>query len=215
MNEPSKYQPEYNDKRRTLNKSYLVEPIIRNRIKDSIFYKQYLYLTNEQTILPVIVNQVKYIGGLDANNRPSPFLCCFLRLLEINPSNDIIKLYLSRFEFKYLVCLTLMVIRMTKKSVDIYTIYDNYLTNYSKLRYLLPSPEFVNGIPVNYGVTFMDQFIDDLLKKDRVVGLILPRLDRRTKLVENGLISERVYHVTSLDQEEEEEAEEEFVSDSD
>lgn len=231
MNHTSKTQPEYNDKRKALNKSYLVETIIRHRIKDSIFYKQYLYLTNEQTILPVIIKHVKYIGGLDSNNRPSPFICCLLRLLEINPSSDIINLYLTQLEFKYLVCLALLFIRLTRSSQEIYSVFDNYWTNYSKLRTLLQTPEFINGMPINYSVTYMDQFIDDLLRKQRVVDLILPRVEKRSKLVDSGLVADRVYHVTSLnesyDQESEEQElkpansdeagdmEDDFVSDSD
>lgn len=231
MDHTSKFQPQYNDKRKALNKSYLVETIIRNRIKDSIFYKQHLYLTNEQTILPVIITHVKFINGLDSNNRPSPFICCLLRLLEINPSNDIINLYLNHTEFKYLICLTLLLIRLTKKSVQVYSILDNYWTNYSKLRVLLPTPEFINGVPVNYTLSYMDKFVDELLRNERVVDLILPRLEKRNRLVDKGLIGERVYHVTSIEllkeaiseqeegeeaeNEEEEEEEEEFVSDSD
>lgn len=191
-------QAEYNDKRNVFNKSYLLETIVRNRIKDSIFYKQYLYLTNEQTILPVIIDRVKYIKGLDNNNRPSPFICCLLRLLEINPPNKIIQLYLKYPQFKYLTALILIFIRLTKPAIEIYTIFDGYYTNYRKLRTQLTTPKFDNGIPINFGISHIDELVDELIIKDRVVDIILPRLASRETLVEKGLINERIYHVTIL-----------------
>lgn len=198
-----------------LNKSYLLETIIRNRIKDSVFYKQYLFLTNEQTILPVIVDHVHYIKGMNSNSRPSPFICCLLRLLEINPSSEILKIYLNQDKFKYLIVLVLMFIRMTKKSEEIYNLFDNYITNFAKLRIQLNDPEFVNGIPKSYSICYLDEFVDDLLTKQRVVDVILPRLVPRQILIDKGLIGERQYLVTSLTEEKSEVEEDEFVSDSD
>lgn len=194
-------QAQYLDKRNVLNKSYLIETIVRNRIKDSLFYKQYLYLTNEQTILPVIVDQVHYVGGSDSSNRPSPFLCCLLRMLEINVSLAIIKAYLARPEFKYLTCLALFYCRLTQKLVEVYTLLDSYNANYSKLRMKLTTPVMRDGIPVNFTLTYMDEFVDNLLQ-ERCLGLILPILDARLVLVDKGEIKEREFLVKSseLDQ---------------
>lgn len=212
MNIP-KAQPIYNDKRQILNKSNIIETIVRNRIKDSIFYKQYLFLTNEQTILPIIINQVHCLAGLDSNNRPSNFLCCLLRLLEINPSREIINLFLSYPQFKYLTCLTLMFIRLTRSPVEIYTLFDTYNANYSKIRMLSSSPKIVNGIPINYSISYIDEFVDNLIHQERYLGIILPRIEPRYKLAERGVVLERQYLVKSLEEEVKEESE--FESDSD
>lgn len=190
-------QAQYLDKRNILNKSHLIEAIVRNRIKDSLFYKQYLYLTNEQTILPVIINQVHYVGGLDSSNRPSPFLCCLLRLLEIDPSAAIIKAYLARPEFKYLTCLTLFYCRMTQKPVEVYTLLDSYITNYGKLRMKLVTPSMRDGFPVNFTLTYIDEFVDSLLQQ-RCLGIILPVIESRQLLVNKGMIKEREFLVKSL-----------------
>lgn len=194
-------QASYNDKRNIFNKSHLIETIVRNRIKDTIFYKQYLYLTNEQTILPVIVNHVKYISGLDANNRPGPFLCCLLRLLEISPSSIIIQIYLNQTNFKYLTALILLYIRMTYKSHEVYSITDPYFSNFSRLKVQLSSPKFHNGIAVNYDFTFMDVFVDELLHNDRVVDILLPRMESRLDLMDKGVLGQRQYFITSLEEE--------------
>ena len=42
-----------------------------------------------------------------------------------------------------------------------------------------------------YSLTYIDQFIDDLLTKDRVCATILPRLTQRTQLEDDGKLEER------------------------
>ncbi|EGV61394.1 hypothetical protein PSN45_000067 [Yamadazyma tenuis] len=204
-------QPAYNDKRRVSGYAHILETIVRNRIKDSLFYKQHLYLTNEQTILQVIVDNVKYVGGLDSSNRPSPFLCCLLRLLEIGPSAAVVGLYLKQPEFKYLTILTLIYIRLTQPPTEVYQVLDTYRSNYTKVRVLLSSPEMVDGVPVNYGIIHIDEFVDELERSDRVVGVVMPRLESRRRLVARGMIPDRVYHVQTLDEPESSD----FSSDSD
>jgi len=194
-----KKQAKYNDKRNILNKAYLVEPIVRHRIHDSIFYKQHLYLTNESTILPVITQNVQYIAGVDSIGRPSPFLQCLLRLLELEPAKEIINVYLDQLsynEFKYLTALTLLYIRLVYPSEDIYNIFDKHAQDYRKLRFKLKTPQF-NAVqqPIYYKLGYMDEFIDDLLTQERVVDLILPRLIPRLSLVERGLVAPRQYFI--------------------
>ncbi|KAI3405396.1 hypothetical protein KGF56_001792 [Candida oxycetoniae] len=192
-----KKQASYHDKRTTTNLSHLIEPIIRHRILDSIFYKQYLYLTNEATILTVITEQVKYVGGVDSIGRPSPFLQSLFRMLELAPSKEIIDVYLHQLkfnEFKYLVVLTLLYIRLTFTSEEIYTIFDKFSQDFRKLKFKLKNSHFDSRrLPIFYKIIYMDEFIDDLLIKDRVVDLTLPRLIPRLLLVERGLVAPRQY----------------------
>ncbi|ODV65401.1 PRP38-domain-containing protein [Hyphopichia burtonii NRRL Y-1933] len=193
-------QPGYNDKRTVLNKASLIEPIIRHRIQDSTFYKQYLYLTNELTILPIITNHVKYIGGTDSIGRPLEFLCCSLRLLELDPPKEIISIYLNQYgynEFKYLTGLILFYIRLSYSSQEIYTVFDEYLKDYRKLRFKLKTPKFLdNGLSVNFAIIHMDEWVDQLLTNERCIDLILPRLINRSLLVDRDLIDPRHYPVT-------------------
>ncbi|KAK6460406.1 PRP38 family-domain-containing protein, partial [Scheffersomyces coipomensis] len=202
-------QPSYNDKRNVTNKAYLIEPIIRHRIQDSIFYKQYLYLTNEATILPIIIDHVKFIGGTDSIGKSCQFLSCLFRLLELDPSQEIIDSYLTQLgfnEFKYLTALILIYIRITYNSSLVYSTFDKFGQDFRKLRIKLKSPEFNKfGIPINFKLTYMDEWIDDLLVNERVVNIILPRLTPRITLVENGLIEPKQYHHEKDEEEEEEE----------
>ncbi|KAI5970469.1 hypothetical protein CANMA_000520 [Candida margitis] len=194
-----KKQAKYHDKRNILNKSYLIEPIIRHRIQDSIFYKQHLYLTNESTILPIITQHVHHVSGVDSVGRPSPFLQCLLRMLELEPSKEVINVFLDQLsynEFKYLTALTLIYIRLVYPSEDVYNIFDKFAQDYRKLRIKLKTPEF-NALkqPIHYKIGYIDVFIDDLLTQERVVDLILPRLISRFSLMERGLVAPRQYFI--------------------
>lgn len=201
------------DKRNVANRAHLVESIIRHRIQDSLFYKQHLYLTNELTIVPVIVNEVKYVGGTDSNGRPSPFLCCLLRMLELEPEDDILSLYLRQNgynEFKYLTALTLLYCRMASGPQTVFTLFDEYILDYRKLRFKLKVPQFVNNLPIHYKVIHMDLWVDSLVVEDRVVDLAMPFLPARQTLVQRGEISAREYAVSD-----EETELSDYVSDSD
>lgn len=211
------------DKRNVYNKASLVEPIVRHRVQDSLFYKQYLHLSNEQTILQVIVDQVHYIGGTDSNNRPSPFLCCLVRLLEIEPSPEIVDLYLSQNgyqEFKYLTALALIYNRMVMGS-RFFVDFDRYITDYRKLRVQNKQFKMVNDLPVRYLIKHMDEWVDDLLENERVVDIKIPHLAPRLFYVERDEAQERVYGDGSEEMKEESEVanqdniSSEYESDSD
>ncbi|EGW35257.1 uncharacterized protein SPAPADRAFT_130731 [Spathaspora passalidarum NRRL Y-27907] len=194
-----KKQATYQDKRNVLNKAYLIEPIIRHRIQDSIFYKQHLYLTNEATILPIIVEHVKYVSGTDSSGRPSPFICCLLRMLELEPSKDMIDTYLTQLgfnEFKYLTALALIYVRLVYSSDVVYKTFDPYFQDARKLRVKLKSPIFNEvKLPIGYSLTYIDAWVDELLTRERVVDIILPRLVPRIKFVESGVLPPRQYYI--------------------
>lgn len=201
------------DKRNVLNKAHLVEPIIRHRIQDSLFYKQHLFSTNELSIVPVIVREVQYIGGTDSSGRPSPFLCCLLRMLELEPSDDILSLYLRQNgynEFKYLTALALLYSRMVCGPATVFALFDEYISDYRRLRSRLKVPQFVNDLPVHYKVIHMDEWVDQLVESDRVVDLAMAYLVPRKTLVQKGEVSAREYVVSEDDDELSD-----YVSDSD
>lgn len=217
-------QAAYSDKRIVLHKSHLIEPIIRHRIQDSIFYKQHLYLTNEATILPVITESVHYIAGTDSVGRPSPYLCCLLRLLELEPSQEILDAYITQLgynEFKYLTALILHYVRLVFPSGYVYNQFDAYYEDYRKLRIKLKSPEFdSNSMPIHYKLTYMDQWVDELVTQERVVDIILPRLVPRQLLVQKGEVQPRKYYVDEKEdlkntQSDKSESESDYQSDSD
>lgn len=45
--------------------------------------------------------EVRFIGGVYSNQRPTEFLCLLLKLLQIQPEKEILVEYLRAEEFKY------------------------------------------------------------------------------------------------------------------
>lgn len=195
------------DKRVVENKANLVSPIVRHRIQDSLFYKQHLHLTNELTIVPVVVDFVQYVGGTDEGGRPAPFLCCLLRLLELQPSDEIINIYLTQNgynEFKYLTAMALLYCRIVADAHTVYRLHDQYILDYRKLRVQRKVPRFVNDQPVHFDLEFMDSWVHWLVLRELVVDVTLPYLGPRS-----------VYGVAPRVFVESEGEESEYVSDSD
>ncbi|KAH9946377.1 PRP38-domain-containing protein [Epithele typhae] len=120
--------------------------------------------------------------GVYGNQKPTEFLCLLLKLLQIQPEKEILIEYLRADEFKYLRALAVFYIRMTFRPAEVYEILEPLLKDYRKLRYL--------GMG-GYTLTYMDEFVDQLLNEERVCDLILPRMTKRDVLEDAGDIGPR------------------------
>ncbi|KAJ3515962.1 hypothetical protein NLJ89_g1428 [Agrocybe chaxingu] len=94
--------------------------------------------------------EVRFIGGVYGNQRPTEYLCLLLKLLQIQPEKEILVEYLRAEEFKYLRALAALYIRMTFRPVDIYELLEPLLKDYRKLR---------QRNMTGYSLVFMDEFI--------------------------------------------------------
>lgn len=160
--------------------------------------------------------ELRYIGGVYGNQRPTEFLCLLLKLLQIQPEKEILLEYMQAEEFKsassihqcpttdfiyihrYLRALAVMYIRMTFRAVDVYELLEPLLKDYRKLRTrhmgkVEPfwSSSLTETRSGGYSLTFIDEFASELLTEDRVCDIILPRLQKRQILEENGQIGPR------------------------
>ncbi|KAH9901645.1 PRP38 family-domain-containing protein [Cubamyces lactineus] len=163
------------------NPQYLVESVIRNRIYESAYWKEHCFALTAETIIDKAI-ELKAIGGVYGNQKPTEFLCLLLKLLQIQPEKEILLEYLQADEFKYLRALAAMYIRMTFRPVDVYEVLEPLLKDYRKLRY-----RGMNG----YSIIHMDEFVDSLLVEERVCDLILPRITKRDVLEDLGEIGPR------------------------
>ena len=161
----------------------LIEKILRERIYESLYWKDKCFALSAETFVDRAV-ECKAIGGYYANQKPTDFICLTLKLLMLNPEKNIILLFLEDMEFKYLRALAAFYIRLTFSSMEIYQYLEPLLLDKRKLRF-----RKVDG---NHIITFMDQFIDDLLREDRVFGTILPRMTKRHVFEEMGDIESRI-----------------------
>ncbi|CAG79489.1 PRP38 family-domain-containing protein [Yarrowia lipolytica] len=155
-----------------INPALLIEKIIRERIFETLYWKELCFNLNAATLCDRAAT-LTAIGGQYANQKPTPFLCLVFKLLQIQPSHDIIMEYLNQKEFKYLRAVAAFYIRLAYPPVKIYTLLEPLLGDYRKLRF-----RNMGGVTL----TYMDQFIDDLLHEERVCDIALPRLPKRLTL---------------------------------
>lgn len=155
------------------NPQFLVERVIRARIYDSTYWKHDCFALTAATLVDKAV-ELSYVGGTFGMQRPSPFLCLVLKLLQIQPEREIILEYLAAEDFKYLRAVAAMYVRLTFPAIDVYEILEPMLNDYRKLRW--------RDMAGNFSLSHMDEFVDLLLTEERVCDLILPRLTKRSVL---------------------------------
>jgi pre-mRNA-splicing factor 38A len=170
---------------RGANPITLIETATRDRITESLYWKEQCFGLNAATLLDRAV-EITYIGGTyGVGMRPTPFLCLAFKLLTLTPEKDIVLEYLNRGgeEWKYLRALAAFYVRLTFEPADIYKTLEPFLTDYRKVR---------RRRKENYALVHVDEFIDELLTKDRSCGTSLWKLPARQVLEDLEVLEERV-----------------------
>eukprot|EP00160_Parvularia_atlantis_P021697 Unigene9501_Nuclearia_a/m.29003 Unigene9501_Nuclearia_a/g.29003 ORF Unigene9501_Nuclearia_a/g.29003 Unigene9501_Nuclearia_a/m.29003 type:complete len:297 (-) Unigene9501_Nuclearia_a:14-904(-) len=166
-----------------MDPQFLIEKIVRERVFDSLYWKQECFALTAETVIERGV-ELKAIGGVStAFNKPSPFLCLVLKLLQLQPDKEIIIEYIKQEDFKYLRALGAFYLRMIGRGLDIYNYLEPLYNDYRKLRRMTPTG--------GYDLTHMDEFVDELLHGERVLDVMLPRLVKRKALEETDDLEPR------------------------
>lgn len=76
------------------NPAYLVEKIIRERILESLYWKEQCFGLTAATLCDRAV-ELQSIGGLYGNQTPTEFVCLVFKLLQLQPEREIILEYLD------------------------------------------------------------------------------------------------------------------------
>ncbi|KAM3433308.1 hypothetical protein MY4824_006091 [Beauveria thailandica] len=189
-----------------LNPANIMEKAVKDRITDSYFYKEQCFALNEADIVDRVVEHVRFIGGTSGTaQKPSPFLCLAFKLLELSPSDAVLAEYLAHGgeHFKYLRALACFYLRLTRQAKDVYETLEPFLADRRKLR---------RRGRERTTLTYMDEFVDDLLTKDRVCATSLWKMPKREILEDLEVLEPRVSPLGDLEdllQEEEEGGEDE------
>lgn len=166
------------------NPQYLVEKIIRSRIYDSQFWKESCFALTAELMVDKAM-ELRFIGGVYGGNiKPTPFICLVLKFLQIQPEKDIVIEFIKNEEFKYVRALGAFYLRLTATAVDCYKYLEPLYNDYRKIRRQNRAGQFE--------IVHMDEFIDDLLREERVCDVILPRIQKRNVLEENGDLDPKV-----------------------
>uniref|UniRef100_A0A182IZU4 Pre-mRNA-splicing factor 38 n=1 Tax=Anopheles atroparvus TaxID=41427 RepID=A0A182IZU4_ANOAO len=166
------------------NPQYLIEKIIRSRIYDSKYWKEQCFALTAELLVDKAM-ELRFVGGVFGGNiKPTPFLCLTLKMLQIQPEKDIVVEFIKNEEFKYVRALGAFYLRLTGSSLDCYKYLEPLYNDNRKLR--------KQNRMGAYELIHMDEFIDELLREERVCDIILPRIQKRHVLEENNELEPKV-----------------------
>ena len=157
------------------NPALLLETAVRDRITDSLYWKEQCFGLNAATLLDRAI-EISYIGGTyGVGMKPTPFLCLAFKLLTLVPDRDIVLEYLNYGgkEWKYVRALAAFYVRLTFDPADIYKTLEPFLTDSRKLR---------RRRKETYVLIHMDEFVDELLTRDRSCATSLWKIPGRQLL---------------------------------
>ena len=170
---------------RGANPITLIETAVRDRITESLYWKEQCFGLNTATLLDRAVD-LTYLGGTyGVGMRPTPFLCLAFKLLTLTPEREIVLEYLNRGgeEWKYLRALAAFYVRLTFEPAEVYRTLEPFLSDYRRLR---------RRRKEGYALVHVDEFVDELLTRERSCGTSLWKLPGRRQLEELDLLEERV-----------------------
>ncbi|KAI8578511.1 hypothetical protein K450DRAFT_247220 [Umbelopsis ramanniana AG] len=151
------------------NPQFLIEKILREKITDSLYWKEHCFALTAATVLDKAVD-LRGIGGQQTSYKPTEFICLTLKLLQLQPEKEIVIEYIRNEDFKYLRALGAFYLRLVGSAKEIYQYLEPLLNDYRKLRLQTESGN---------EIVHMDEFIDQLLREERVCDTILPRITKR------------------------------------
>lgn len=189
------------------NPALLFEKAVRDRVTESYYWKEQCFGLNAATLCDRAAD-LTFIGGTYGDmGKPTQFLCLAFKLLQLVPAKEIILEYLNFSdsndveedeeetplgrdidqvkigEFKYLRALAAFYIRLAWTPVEIYQTLEPLLGDYRKLK---------RRTRQGFVLSHMDQFIDDLLTKDRVCATALWKMPSRMNLEDMDLLEPRI-----------------------
>ncbi|RMD42692.1 hypothetical protein DV735_g2460, partial [Chaetothyriales sp. CBS 134920] len=157
------------------NPALLFETAVRDRITDSLYWKEQCFGLNAATLLDRAVD-LSYIGGTyGVGMKPTPFLCLAFKLLTLVPDREIVLEYLNSAgdEWKYVRALAAFYVRLTFDPSDVYKTLEPFLEDARKLK---------RRRKEGYVLVHMDEFVDELLTKERSCATSLWKLPPRQLL---------------------------------
>lgn len=161
-----------------------MEYILRQKIYDSLYWKQECFGLSAERIVDKAV-ALRFAGGMFGEpNKPTEFICLILKMLQIQPDREIILEFIKNDDFKYLRILGAFYLRLTGRPVDVFNYLEPLLNDYRRVRVRDPTGSFSLG--------YIDDLIDQMLTKDHMFNIALPRLPARQALEKAGQLEPRV-----------------------
>jgi pre-mRNA-splicing factor 38A len=167
---------------RRSNPHELVEKIVRMRIFESAYWKEHCFGLTAELLVDKATSLTYYGGVCSANNKPTPFLCLIMKMLQLRPEMEIVREFIQIEEYKYVRVLGAFYLRLVGTPVDIYTYLEPLYSDYSKIAFQTRT---------GWGLSTVDQFVDTLLTDEFACDIALPHLPARHNLESRKLIGPR------------------------
>ena len=163
------------------NPQFLIDKITRQKIYNDPYTKEHCFALTAETLIDKAV-QLKYVGGTyGGNRRPTKFLCLLLKMLQIQPDEDIILELIKNKDYKYIRLLGMVYFRMVcQKHKDIYMVLEPLYADYRKINFRETSGQFKT--------MHIDEVVDNLLRDERFCEVMLPRIQKRYVLEQNEVL---------------------------
>ncbi|PFH36703.1 putative pre-mRNA splicing factor [Besnoitia besnoiti] len=160
------------------NPQTLMSRIVRRKIYESAYWKEQCFALTAETVLDPCV-ALTYVGGTYGGKRqPAPFLCLVLKLLQIQPEEEVVLEFIKQEQFKYLRAVGAFYFRLVGRAHEVYTHLEPLLADYRKLRMRQPDGR--------YTLMCMDEFVDSCLRNTNFLDVDLPALPKREVLENEG-----------------------------
>ena len=129
--------------------------------------------------------KLKYVGSTHSGSRkPTKFICLAFKMLQMNIPKEIAIQFLQAKDYKYLTALGIFYLRLVMKPPEVYQILEPFYNDNRKLR--------VRDTAGAFSILYVDEFVDRLLRNDIVLDVILPRIQKRSILEDQGILDPRV-----------------------
>ncbi|KAJ2745386.1 hypothetical protein H4S06_005340 [Coemansia sp. BCRC 34490] len=166
------------------NPQYLIEKAYRQRIYDSLYWKEHCFGLTVTGVMEKAVELNSVGGCYGAHHRPTEFMCLMLKLLQLQPDRQMVDALLDQTDFKYLRALAALYFRLTQPPKDVYSRLEPLYRDYRKLR--------MRSSDGPFELTYMDEFVDTLLRESFVCYITLPLLTKRIALEDAGALAPRL-----------------------
>ena len=161
-----------------------MEYILRQKIYDSLYWKQECFGLSAERIVDKAVD-LKFVGGMFGEpQKPTEFICLVVKMLQIQPDKEIVLEFIKNYDFKYLRLLGAFYLRLVGKAVDVFNYLEPLLNDYRRVR--------VRDASGGFSLNYIDELIDQMLRKDYLFNIALPRLPSRQAMEKIGQLEPRV-----------------------
>jgi pre-mRNA-splicing factor 38A len=155
----------------------LMEYLTRQKIYDGRFWKEECFGLTVAQVLEKAAEKLYCLGN-------TPFMALTLKLLQLHPETDLIReTFVQQDDFKYVRALGSLYLRLTGRPAEIYEALEALYADHCKLRVW-------NTHTQEWSLQCMDEWVHQLLRTTRAVGIALPRLPHRAALEEAGYLPE-------------------------